>query len=47
MTVHKLLVDGSVRELYKAIVGAWGGNKVNKRLLNTFVKCFLKKLSKK
>ena len=36
ITVHEVLADGNVRELYKANGGPWGGKSVNDAFL-----CFL------
>ena len=47
MTVHKLLVDGSVRELYKATGGAWGGNKVNEAFIEYLCEMFSKEVIEK
>ena len=42
VTVHELLADGRVRELYKATGGAWGGTKVDEAFVNYFYEIFTK-----
>jgi len=36
ITVHETQSDGSVRELYKANGGPWGGTKIDEQFLNFF-----------
>ena len=33
VTIHEMLEDGRVRELYKATGGPWGGDKVNEAFI--------------
>jgi len=40
VTVHQLLDDGVVRELYKATGGAWGGTKVDEAFIEYFCEMF-------
>ena len=40
VTVHEILEDGRVRELYKATGGAWGGNKVDEAFIKYFCDIF-------
>ena len=40
MTVHQMLEDRRVRELYKATGGAWGGTKVDEAFVNYFCEIF-------
>ena len=47
MTVHKLLEDGRVRELYKATGGAWGGTKVDEAFSEYFCQLFAKEVIEK
>ena len=44
VTVHEMLEDGLVRELYKATGGAWGGNKVNEAFVKYFCDIFSEKV---
>ena len=47
MTVHKLLTDGRVRELYKATGGAWGGTKVDEAFVNYLCEIFSEEVIEK
>ena len=47
VTVHEMLEDGRVRELYKATGGAWGGNKVDEAFVKYFCDIFSKKVINK
>ena len=44
VTVHKMLEDGRVRELYKATGGAWGGTKVDEAFIKYFCEMFTKEV---
>ena len=44
MTVHEILEDGRVRELYKATGGAWGGSNVDEAFVNYFCEIFTKEV---
>ena len=44
MTVHEVLNDGRVRELYKATGGAWGGTKVDEAFFDYFCEIFTKEV---
>jgi hypothetical protein len=37
ITVHEISSDGSLREIYKASGGDWGGNKVNQAFENFLI----------
>ena len=44
VTIHKMLKDGRVQELYKATGVAWGGNKVDKAFVKYFCDFFSEKV---